>query len=192
MQKHFKAAFAFSSLLFMSMPLISQEVTCIHPVQCQTYETSLKKEDFVSVSLTDKDNGWIMSHSGSLFRYKDGALIRDQKIGLNHASCVAVADQNLAWAIADFTLFRYDGTQWKKEDLGFATSQLIKIHVVDAQHAYALGFHGTLLKYDNGVWSKIQLPEPYADQFLFNASFIDAHTGWIIAESAILKYKDGA
>lgn len=191
MKIHFKTSFTLLSILLMATPLISQEVSCTNPVNCETYEDSLTEEDFRAVSLYDENNGWIMSSTGSLFRYKDGAVTRAEKLGINYGLHVEAVNENLAWAIADLNVFKYDGTKWKKEEFGSTQPQLTKMYAVDAQHAFAIGWHGAFYKYSNGTWTKIQLPQAYVNQYIHSLYFLDENTGWIVTENAILSYKNG-
>lgn len=83
-------------LAVIPFQIYSQELACINPSNCVTWDNTLINQNFRSVSMIDNEHAWIMSNSGTLYKYEHGTLTQSQKIGVNNGLVVDAVNENMA------------------------------------------------------------------------------------------------
>jgi photosystem II stability/assembly factor-like uncharacterized protein len=162
------------------------------------------RQNLFSTCFFNAQEGWIVGELGRIFRTVDGGatfLRTDTGTRSAFLSVACLPDRSVI-AVGQYGLAmrsRDGGTSWQKLPTG-ANRNLLAVAFASDRVGVAVGDYGTIVRTEDGgnTWSKVSLPtdiplpediaeiiEP-GDVLLYDAQFVDDHTGWIVGEFGVI------
>jgi photosystem II stability/assembly factor-like uncharacterized protein len=140
-----------SIILFVCLIALSHEVILAQ----WKVEVCPTKNNLNSISLTDKNSGWIVGSKGTILQRLNGSWTLLPALTSADLYSVCMIDKNNGWSVgSQGTILHYDGTKWDtvaspiKDDL-------FSVSFNDADNGIAVGAYGIILNYKNGTWTKL-------------------------------------
>ncbi len=132
--------------------------------------------------------GWVINNSSyGISKTTDGGatwVTQTMPVSVPYLRSVSFADVNNGWAVGLTGMIIHTsdgGTTWVQQGAGMTTQNFNKVIALSSTNALLFDSYGYVRRTTDGgaTWTGVQAAA--ANEPIYNASFIDANTGWIAA-----------
>lgn len=121
-----------------------------------TLEKCPTKDNLNSISMIDKNTGWIVGDNGTILSRINNLWREYQKFTSANLTSVFMIDKNDGWAVGTGgTIIHFDGKRWKHVTSP-SYKKLLSVCFKDSENGIATGEFGTILLYKNGIWKSLE------------------------------------
>lgn len=121
-------------------------------------EQSPLRSNLNSISLSNKNSGWIVGDNGSiLYKVKNYWIDYSHDMSLEEdLNCVFMTDKDNGWIVGSRgIILHFNGGNWNRVSSP-TRKDLYAVSFSDPDHGIAVGSKGTILIYENSSWSLVE------------------------------------